>query len=112
MTSLSQYNTGAESISLGKIDGTPFTIVSITDSDYEGNAGVIIETQEHIEIDGNKVNRFHTTRKAVVNTLSNEQLRKDLESGQVLGPVVCIKKKTKAGFPVFVLQDFELEAKV
>jgi len=67
---------------LAKIGEEPFTIISIEDSDYtQGDEiikGVKITTKEEFEINGNKVNKFHTTQIAIVNALANEKIRVDV----------------------------------
>ena len=99
---LSDYITSGDSVSLTRIDDKPFTITSIEDSDYtqgdETTKGVKFTTKEYFEIEGNKVNRFHTTRIAIVNALSNEKIREDVNGKNIpLGPLKCVSDKTKTG---------------
>ena len=83
---------------MAKIDDRIFTITYIEDSDYiQGNEvtkGVKITTQETFDIAGNSINKFYTTRVAIVKKFNNEQLRKDVNNGNTLGPVKCISEKS------------------
>jgi len=93
---------------LAKIGEKPFTITKIEDSDYtqgdETTKGVKITTKEEFEIDGNKVNKFHTTRIAIVNALANEKIRVDVnQKDDPLGPIKCITEKSKGGKSFFNL---------
>ena len=86
---------------MAKIGDKAFTITSIEDSDYtqgdEVTKGVKITTKETFEIDGNYVNKFHTTRVAVVKKFNNKKLRDDVNGGNSLGPVKCISEKSASG---------------
>ena len=98
--SISEYAHVADSVSLKSIDGKPFTIVSVEDSNYEDNGkmtpGVKITTKERFEVDGKEVNKFHTTRTAIVTKLTMTGLRQDLQKGDTVGPVICrLQKPTK-----------------
>ena len=70
---------------MAKIGDKAFTITFIEDSDYtQGDQitkGVKITTKETFEIDGNFLNKFHTTRVAIVKKFSNEKLRSDVNNG-------------------------------
>jgi len=94
---------------LAKIDDKPFTIISIEDSDYtqgsEVTKGVKITTKETFEINGNLINKFHTTRVAIVKKFSNDKLRTDVNNGNSLGPVKCISEKSSSGKSFFNLVD-------
>jgi len=94
---------------LAKIDDRIFTITYIEDSDYiqgdEVTKGVKITTQETFDIAGNSINKFYTTRVAIVKKFNNEQLRKDVNSGNPLGPVKCISEKSASGKNFFNLID-------
>jgi hypothetical protein len=96
---------------LAKLDNKPFTIIGVEDSDYtEGNEttkGVKITTKETFTIEGNEINKFHTTRIAIVNKLSNSQLREDLLKGESIGPVKTIESTAKNGKRFFELVDVE-----
>jgi len=108
MTNISEFETTSNSISLAKIDGKPFTIVSVEKSDYEEGAGdsrtstpgVKITTAE--EFDG--VNVLHTTRTAIVSKLTSEAVLEALQSGSI-GPVKCVKAKSGNGKDYFKLAD-------
>ena len=87
---------------MAKIGEKPFTIISIEDSDYtqgdETTKGVKITTKEEFDVNGNKINKFHTTRIAIVNALANEKIREDVnQNGKSLGPVKCIETRSKNG---------------
>jgi len=74
------------SASLVKIDDKIFTITHIDDSDHargtEVTKGVKITTKETLDIAGNSINKFYTTRVAIVKKFNNEQLRKDVNNGK------------------------------
>lgn len=99
--SISEYASKSDSVSLKGIDGKKFTIAAIEDSNYEddGNVteGVKITTKESFEVDGSKVNKFHTTRTAVVNKLRSQDLRDDLKLGHTIGPMMCKLVPSKKG---------------
>lgn len=100
-----------DSASLTKIDGKSFTIVHIEDSPYtqgtEVTPGVKITTKESYNLgDDITMNKFHTTRVAVVKALKNEKIREDVNNGmKPLGPVKCITEKSAAGKDFFNLVD-------
>lgn len=98
---IGEYESVSDSVSLAKLKGQKFTIVKVEDSDYQKGAtitkGVKITTLESFDIDGTKQNKFHSTRKAIVNKLSNEKLREDLIKGEKIGPVYCELVKAKQG---------------
>ena len=84
--------------------------MGIEDSDYtqgdEITKGVKITTKESF----NGQNKFHTTRIAIVNKLSDTKLRSDIASGTQL-KVKVITSKTKTGKDFFELVDADKEAK-
>ena len=94
---------------MAKIDDKAFTITFIEDSDYtqgdQVTKGVKITTQETFEIGGNSINKFYTTRVAIVKKFNNEKLRIDVNSGNPLGPVKCISEKSASGKNFFNLID-------
>ncbi len=94
---------------MAKIDDKEFTITFIEDSDYtqgdEVTKGVKITTKETFEIDGNFINKFHTTRVAIVKKFNNENLRTDVNNGNPLGPVKCVSEKSASGKNFFNLID-------
>ena len=108
---LSEFASSGDSKSLMQIDGKSFTIVKVEDSDYsEGNditKGVKITTDKEFEIDGEKYNKFHTTRTAIVSKLANTELRKSLAKGNTLGPVTCEEVTSKTGRKYIDLVDVE-----
>lgn len=94
---------------MAKIEDKAFTIKFIEDSDYtqgdEVTKGVKITTQETFEIDGNHINKFYTTRVAIVKKFNNEKLREDVNKGIPLGPVKCVSEKSASGKNYFNLID-------
>ncbi len=108
MGKLSNYKTVGDSVSLSTIDGEAFHVTHIEDSDYDDNGeikkGVKITTKEEFDVDGNKVNKFHTTRIAIVKILSGTKIRTDVnENDDPLGPIKCQKEKGKNGRNFFNL---------
>ena len=94
---------------MAKIGDKAFTITFIEDSDYtQGDQitkGVKITTKETFEIEGNFLNKFHTTRVAIVKKFSNEKLRSDVNNGNPLGPVKCVSEKSASGKSFYNLVD-------
>ncbi|MBT5841959.1 MAG: hypothetical protein HOH78_00010 [Thaumarchaeota archaeon] len=94
---------------MAKIGDSAFTITFIEDSDYtqgeEITKGVKITTKEQFDIDGNLINKFYTTRVAIVKKFNNEKLRADVNNGNPLGPVKCISEKSSSGKSFFNLID-------
>jgi len=95
---------------LAKIGEQSFTITYVEDSNYtQGEVvtqGVKITTKEMFDVDGNQMNKFHTTRVAIVNRFKNEKLREDINNKQVpLGPVKCISEKSASGKSFYNLVD-------
>jgi len=98
----------SDSVSLVGKEGIPFTIVDVADSAYEKDGvktpGVKITTKESWEnANGEKVNKLHTTRRAIVNKLrktddkdneTNQKLHDALEKGETF-KVVVPKDKVK-----------------
>ena len=110
MSKLADYQTIGDSASLAKIGEQPFTIIDIQDSDYtqgsESTKGVKITTQENFTIDGNIICKFHTTRVAVVQRLSIENLRRDVNiQKKPLGPLKCVSQTAANGKNFFNLID-------
>jgi hypothetical protein len=98
------------SASLAKIGEQSFTITFVEDSNYtQGElvtTGVKITTKEMFDVDGNQMNKFHTTRVAIVNRFKNEKLREDINNKQIpLGPVKCISEKSASGKSFYNLVD-------
>ena len=109
IATLADYATVGNSVSLGKIGEKAFTITFIEDSDYtqgdQVTKGVKITTKEPFEIEGAFVNKFHTTRVAIVKKFSNEKLRNDVNGGNPLGPVKCVSEKSASGKNFYNLID-------
>ena len=98
------------SASLAKIGEQSFTITFVEDSNYtQGEivtSGVKITTKEMFDVDGNQMNKFHTTRVAIVNRFKNEKLREDINNKQIpLGPVKCVSEKSTSGKSFYNLVD-------
>lgn len=95
---------------MAKIGEQSFTVTFIEDSDYtqgeEVTQGVKITTKESFDVEGNKVNKFHTTRVAIVQKFRNKTLREDINNKkQTLGPVKCVSEKASSGKNFFNLVD-------
>ena len=94
---------------MAKIDGQSFTITEIEDSHYtqgeEITKGVKLTMRESFSIDGNQMNKFHTTRVAIVKKFSNQKLRDDINSGKETLYVKCVLKKSSSGKNFFNLVD-------
>ena len=110
LATLADYQTVGDSASLAKIGEKPFTITNIEESNYtqgeQITKGVKITTQETFEIDGNHINKFYTTRVAIVKKFNNEKLRMDINQNHVpLGPVKCVLEKTASGKNFYNLVD-------
>jgi len=99
----------SNSASLAKIDGQSFTITQIEDSDYtqgdEVTKGVKLTMKESFAIEGNQMNKFHTTRVAIVKKFSNQKLREDINSGKETLHVKCVSEKSASGKNFFNLVD-------
>lgn len=100
----------SDSINLSEIGDKPFTITAVEDSPYTKDGvetpGVKISTLETWEKeDGTKVTKIHTTRRAIVSKLSDEDLRKAIDDGETF-KVMCPTEKVKpsgSGMPYFDL---------
>ena len=94
---------------MAKIDDKAFTVTFIEDSDYtqddDVTKGVKITTKETIEIEGNIINKFYTTRVAIVKKFNNEKLRADVNNGNSLGPIKRVSEKSISGKNFFNLID-------
>lgn len=99
--SISEYALTGDSANLKSIDGKSFTIAEVMDSDYDDNGtmvpGVKITTKESFEIEGEKWDKFHTTRSVIVKDLQKSDKREDLKQGNTIGPVKCELQKSKQG---------------
>ena len=107
--SINDYGgTSGDSISLAKIDGKPFTPVMVEPSDYNDGTsttpGVKITTDETFDIDGEDVNKFHTTRIVIVQKLGSPEFRQDVQDGLRL-TLKCVKKTSKNGRSFVDLED-------
>ena len=106
---LTDYLIVKDSVSLAKIDGQPFTITHIEDSNYtqgeDVTRGVKLTMKEFFSVDGNQMNKFHTTRVAIVKKFSNQKLRDDINSCKETLCVKCISEKSSSGKSFFNLVD-------
>ena len=59
----------------------------------------------NFSIDGNQMNKFHTTRVAIVKKFSNQKLRDDINSGNETLHVKCVLEKSTSGKNFFNLVD-------
>ena len=81
--------------------------MAIEDSSYNDTPGVKIKTAEGFEINGNLWNKFHTTRKVIVQLLKSEKLRADIAAGQKF-KVKCVYTKAEGkGKDYYTLVDVE-----
>ncbi|HUT06986.1 MAG TPA: hypothetical protein VMW74_09930 [Nitrosopumilaceae archaeon] len=80
---LSDYIGGASNAtSLKNLDDAgSFTILNVVDSNYNDTPGVKITTQEGFEVNGKEYHEFYTTRKAIVDLLTSNEIREDLRAG-------------------------------
>ena len=69
---LSDFVSTEDSRSLSYLDDREFTIISVERKDHDENKGIKIATSEDFEIEGEKVNKFHTTRQAIVGKFLND----------------------------------------
>lgn len=127
MTKLSDYASVGDSVSLACLAEKPFTITKIERSDYDGKKGLKITTKEEFkgkdlslsekarmnmtdadieEFRKGTFSKFHTTRLAIVNQLTKQELQANLEK-EPLGPLKCnyIKNPKKGGNPYWELVD-------
>lgn len=124
MSSMSDYVSTGDSVSLTKIGDKPFTIIHVEDSDYtnqkgETNKGVKITTKESFDVkddEGKELgafSKFHTTRIAIVNFLSKKDVRADInDNNKPLGTVMCKEGKSKSrGTTLFTLVDCDADGK-
>ena len=111
MGDFSKFNQNAsDSINLSEIGAKPFTITAVEDSPYtdgeKSTPGVKISTVESWEKeDGTKVNKIHTTRRAIVSKLTDKDFVSALAEGETF-KVKCPTEKTKPkgkGLPYFDL---------
>lgn len=106
MSKISDYQTSGDATGLAKIGETPFTVVGVEDSEYDGQPSVRIITKNPIEVEGEKFSIFYTSRKALIDFFKNPQLREDLKAGKPLGPVKCkLTKAVNGGKDYWVLVD-------
>ena len=105
---LSEYVSSGDSKSLALLDDREFTIINVERKDYDENKGIKIATSEDFEVEGEKVNKFHTTRQAIVGKFlddsgSPKELFNAVNNGGEL-KVKVISKKSSNGRNYFDLE--------
>ena len=90
---LSEFVSSGDSKSLALLDDKQFTIISVERKDYDENKGVKIATSEDFEIEGDKVNKFHTTRQAIVGKFLNDSGEPTALYNAVNQTDACLKVK-------------------
>lgn len=110
MTSLTDFK--GDSISLTKIGDEAFTVTYIEKSVYNDpkhgdKPSVKITVDPGFEIEGTVYTKFHTTRQALVTTLTRAEVMKAVnEDENPLGPVKCVEtQSTKSVNKYFKLVD-------
>ncbi len=97
--SISQFDKPKDSISLAKLGNEVFDIVAIESSSFEKDGktdpGYKITMKKSYNIDGKDVKKFHTTRRAIVAFLNQEEITTALDKGNSIGPIKCEKVKAK-----------------
>ena len=106
---LSEFVSSGDSKSLALLDDKQFTIVSVERKDYDENKGVKIATSEDFDIEGDKVNKFHTTRQAIVGKFLNDSgeptsLFKAVNQADASLKVKVFKRKSASGRDYFDLE--------
>ena len=116
---VSDYAKTGDSVSLAKLGDQPFTIVKVEDSNYtqgeESTEGVKITTEKSYTIQEvpEPMNKFHTTRIAIVQFLKRKDVREDINSGKKpLGPVKCVEQKSASGKDFFNIVDCDNTGKI
>ena len=111
MTSFNDFGQSAgDSINLSEIGDKVFTMTAVEDSPYtqgeDSTPGVKISTEETwTKEDGTKVQKIHTTRRAIVSKCTDADLKEALANGETF-KVKCPKEKVKPkgkGMPYFDL---------
>ena len=69
---VSEFVSTEDSRSLALLDDREFTIINVERKDYNENKGIKIATAEDFEIEGEKVDKFHTTRQGIVGKFLND----------------------------------------
>ena len=69
---VSEFMSTEDSRSLALLDDREFTIINVERKDYNENKGIKIATAEDFEIEGEKVDKFHTTRQGIVSKFLND----------------------------------------
>ena len=100
---LSEFVSSGDSRSLALLDDREFTICGVERKDYDENKGIKIATSEDFDIEGEKVNKFHTTRQAIVGKFLNDAGEPTSLFNAVNEPdnalkVKIFKKKSKRGY--------------
>ena len=106
---LSEFVSSGDSRSLALLDDKQFTIINVERKDYDENKGVKIATNEDFEIEGEKVNKFHTTRQAIVGKFLNDageptSLYNAVNQADATLKVKIFKRKSASGRDYFDLE--------
>ena len=96
MGKVTDYQTSENANGLARIGAEPVTVLKVHDFSYDGEPSIRSMTQKPIEVDGVEYSEFLTSRKAILDTVSNPKLRQDLENNPI-GPVQCKQTKAKGG---------------
>ena len=106
---LSEFVSSGDSKSLAVLDDREFTICGVERKDYDENKGIKIATREDFEIEGEKVNKFHTTRQAIVGKFLNDageptSLYNAVNQADATLKVKIFKRKSASGRDYFDLE--------
>ena len=104
---LSEFTgSGGEATSLKHLDNAAFfTITNVVDSAYDDTPGVRLTTHEAFKVDGKDYHEFYTTRKAIVDTLTKENIRSGLKNGGTLRVKVATSMSKTNNKPYFILEE-------
>ena len=96
-------------MSLAKLDDKQFTIINVERKDYDENKGIKIATSEDFDIEGEQVNKFHTTRQAIVGKFLNDAgepsaLYNAVNQADASLKVKIFKRKSASGRDYFDLE--------
>ena len=106
---LSEFVSSGDSRSLALLDDKQFTIINVERKDYDENKGIKIATSEDFDIEGEQVNKFHTTRQAIVGKFLNDAgdptaLYKAVNQTDASLKVKVFKRKSASGRDYFDLE--------
>jgi len=106
---LSEFVSSGDSRSLALLDDKQFTIINVERKDYDENKGIKIATSEDFDIEGEQVNKFHTTRQAIVGKFLNDAgepsaLYNAVNQADASLKVKIFKRKSASGRDYFDLE--------